>query len=198
MKQAWGIVVGAAVGVLLIGTYIYPGRYIYRQSGTEDVVRVDRMTGVKTYSTDAGWRTEKEMLAEAVGDTRKQIWEWLRAKKITRWRTDQTTLYVTSTYGSTRSLAIDFSDDLIDELWTKVEREVDSSEPLDMGASAPLPDQGVRPNAPGVSPNGPPTGASQGMAPGISPDSAAPALERGTSNFRPGGPVGESARTRSK
>lgn len=185
MKQAWGIVIGAGVGVFLIGTFIYPGRYIYRQIGTEDVVRVDRFTGVKAYSTGDGWRTEKEMLAEAVGETKKQIWEWLRAKKVTRWRTDQTTLYVTSTYGSTRSLAIDFSDDLIDELWTSVEREVKSPEPFGNGPinsteyvgprpgvtqDSPLPayqsDSELRPHAPVTIPDAPATmGASQGIAP---------------------------------
>lgn len=61
--KVWVAVLGALV-VVGSAIYVYPTPYVIAKQGQSDFVRVHRLSGVKEYATDRGWRTMTAMVEE--------------------------------------------------------------------------------------------------------------------------------------
>lgn len=71
MRKLLPALVGFFAGLAVAALY-WPGLYIFGTIGSE-TFRVNRLTGVKEFSTASGWRTEQGMMREVEAQVRPEV-----------------------------------------------------------------------------------------------------------------------------
>lgn len=71
----------AAAAFVVVALFVWPTPYSIFRIGN-DVVRVNRLTGVREVSTDAGWRTKEEVADEAAAEKEREKRESLERLRL--------------------------------------------------------------------------------------------------------------------